>query len=112
MNMSLLFENVRLKAVITALLVALMFLPSAFELTHHLDGHEHISCDEISVHLHEKKLDCSLCDFQISSFDYIPLEFDLATVGRIIGTTPVHRQENITNNSCCLPSLRGPPVFV
>ncbi|GHC52080.1 hypothetical protein [Ulvibacter litoralis] len=52
--------------VASVLLTLALLFPVAIQFIHSLDEHEHTFCTEVSTHLHEKKLDCSLCDFHFS----------------------------------------------
>lgn len=46
-------------------------MPSAIQLSHCCDSHEHVVCnDEQTTHYHEASQDCHICHFQQHSFNY------------------------------------------
>ncbi len=50
----------------TCILLSPMFV----QFMHALEGHEHIACDQIESHIHQDQNDCSLCDYQLSNYQY------------------------------------------
>ncbi|WP_136073164.1 hypothetical protein [Candidatus Ulvibacter alkanivorans] len=92
------------------LLSIALLLPVAVQLAHTFDSHEHKPCKEVSVHFHEKQLDCSICSFHLSSFTYELLTSE--TVSEAIKTLTIttfytYWKETETLYSY---SLRGPPA--
>ena len=90
-----------------------MLLPTSVQFFHIFEKHEHNNnCKEVTTHLHEKELDCSLCDFHISSFDitfnniseYSTIEDSLDYV-----TYYKSKKHNSIKRSF---NLRGPPMFL
>ncbi|PVW13850.1 hypothetical protein [Marixanthomonas spongiae] len=61
--------------VLSALLIGLLLFPSAVQFAHIFEGHDHKPCSEITTHLHEKQLDCTLFDFHFSNFSYSVAEY-------------------------------------
>ncbi len=51
--------------------LALLF-PIFLQFSHTLEGHDHATCADFSTHIHEKQLDCSICDFHFSIFNFSP----------------------------------------
>jgi len=105
-----------LKTKVTQILVATIFslallLPTAVQFAHTFEGHEHKACTDISTHLHEKQLNCSICDFHFSIFAFTPQE--------VLDFPLFHRFQHIeifyftsTFNLDPAPYfLRGPPLF-
>jgi hypothetical protein len=96
--------------VATIFSVALL-LPTAVSFAHSFDGHEHRACTDLSTHLHEKQLDCSICDFHFSIFNFSPEKLPEFTV--------FHSFECVATayilSDCSLHTryyfLRGPPLF-
>lgn len=104
-------KNNILSSFFAGLLSILLLLPSFVEFAHTLEGHEHIACDDVSTHIHEKDLDCSLCDFQFSTFQFNLFciqdtsnhEYFLEQQARFISS------EKTTYLHCFY--LRGPPLL-
>ena len=98
---------------ITALLlfVAVM-LPSAVQLIHVFDGHEHVACTEHTTHIHQTVIKCDICSFHLTSYNYDIAQYPNLLVPEI----PVKLEVNfaslklhsfkITNTQ-----LRAPPIF-
>ncbi len=93
------------------LLVALM-LPTSVQFIHMLEGHEEISCNEETAHIHETIIECEVCSFYLASFNYKNAEHpDLLL--------PIQIQKEELNFTSLLPhsftitntQLRGPPFF-
>lgn len=49
-----------------------LLLPTAVKFVHTFEGHKHKACTDISTHFHEKQLNCSICDFHFSIFNFTP----------------------------------------
>jgi hypothetical protein len=102
-----------IKISFTSLLLALVFLlPSGIQLAHALESHEHPGCEEFSTHIHEKPLDCSLCDFQISIFDFTPDSNDQLRPAIENFKSEFQYHEINTSYYTVFTSLRGPPYLV
>ena len=87
-------------------------MPSLVQAGHNIfEEHEHISCNEVKTHLHEADVDCSLCDFHFSSFDYEP-ELTVELLPNItILTSEDHYSSSAFNTLQHTYFLRGPPVI-
>ncbi|QAA80417.1 hypothetical protein EI546_01130 [Aequorivita sp. H23M31] len=87
---------------------ALMF-PIAIQTAHALDGHEHQVCNDFSTHLHKKQLDCSICDFHFSSFDFKPQQ--LPEFSYVFGQNTAQNEYREAEILQSAPHffLRGPP---
>ncbi|MBT8274673.1 MAG: hypothetical protein KJO39_00880 [Bacteroidia bacterium] len=93
------------------LVLALLF-PAGVQMAHTLEGHDHPTCTEYNTHIHEKQLDCSLCDFQISVFDFNP-DFSEYLVTSIENfKSEIGRVELNSSSHTGFISLRGPPYLV
>ena len=105
-----------LKSKIGGFIIATIFslallLPIATQTVHALDGHKHDVCNDFSTHLHKKQLDCSICDFHFSIFD-----FKVPTLPEFIYPDGFCDQETvivITEPSSVTTHfyLRGPPLL-
>ena len=105
-----------LKTKITQFLVATIFslvllLPSAVQFAHTFEAHEHKACTDISTHLHEKQLDCSICDFHFSIFTFTPLEVLDFTVFQGFQNTESFYFTSAFSLNLSQYFLRGPPLL-
>lgn len=96
---------------IAAIFSLALLLPIVTQTIHALDGHKHEVCNDFSAHLHKKQLDCSICDFHFSIFD-----FKIQSSPEFISFSTFHKLESIA----LLPEastlvlhyyLRGPPLL-
>lgn len=90
--------------------VALLF-PTAIQTVHAFDGHEHIVCHDLTSHLHKKQLDCSICDYHFTLFEFTPqqpLEFIVhpGNFKAINQYQPTVKIADLTHFY-----LRGPPLY-
>ncbi len=90
---------------------ALLF-PIAVKFAHQLEGHQHKACTEFSTHIHQKQLDCSICDFHFSIFNFtlhdLP-EFAVQNSFQKIETVYLFPEINFYSAHYF---LRGPPLFL
>ncbi len=90
---------------------ALLF-PTAVKFAHTFEGHEHKACTEFSTHIHKKQLDCSICDFHFSIFDFTPQELpEFAVLNSFQKTETVYLLPEFNLNTTHY-FLRGPPLFL
>ncbi|MEH6679246.1 MAG: hypothetical protein V7724_01805 [Sediminicola sp.] len=52
------------------LLMAALMFPLAVQFSHIFEGHEHPSCNDQSVHLHQEVPDCNICHFHFASYTF------------------------------------------
>jgi hypothetical protein len=103
-------NNIQKKYVSVALLLALLF-PLGVQLGHAFDGHKHTLCKDITTHIHEKKLDCSICDFHYSTpyFNFLnSVELVAFKNFNKPQTLYISSESNINFHSFY---LRGPPIL-
>ena len=63
-------EHIILKLAVIFLTAILVF-PSIVKLSHSFENHKHEACNgEKQTHIHTKDIDCSLCDFNTTNFNY------------------------------------------
>jgi len=60
--------------VIGIVLTFVVLFPSAVQLTHVIEEHQHSSCFNNSIHIHEKQIDCDIQDYQATSFQFDPIQ--------------------------------------
>ncbi|WP_165748139.1 hypothetical protein [Cellulophaga sp. Z1A5H] len=104
------------KALTAVFLLLFMMLPLAIQFVHSFENHEHTTCkdqDNQNTHIHQKSLDCHICDFHFFSFTY-----DLSSYPELVKTTFSLKVTNsfttqfinsFNNNNTF---LRGPPSFL
>lgn len=93
------------------LLIIIMLFPSAFQFAHAFEKHEQNDCIELTTHLHEQEVECSICDFHISTFSYSffnELEYSHTKNHKIYADYYISKKHNSIKQSF---SLRGPPKF-
>lgn len=94
-----------------ALAVALL-LPSGVQLVHAFDGHRHLSCEDISTHIHETPLDCSICMFQNGTYAYYGLHPSEETQIIEISKVSTYAAFEFYQPVNSYKSLRAPPALV
>ncbi|MFS4457156.1 hypothetical protein [Maribacter sp. 2304DJ31-5] len=100
------------KNIAALLLFVAIMMPTAIRFFHIFEGHEHVSCKEVSTHIHQDVPDCHICDYHMASFNYHIIEYP----NLLQPTIPVKINEDfssllfhsfkITNTQ-----LRAPPIF-
>lgn len=91
------------------LLVGILLFPASIQLAHAMGDHEHKACEEITTHIHENNLDCSLFDFNFSSYHYEfsnPLDPTSVEISIALQSAYFSSVKNIINPYFY---LRGPP---
>ncbi|WP_051285132.1 hypothetical protein [Aequorivita capsosiphonis] len=99
------------KIVIAAIFSLALLFPTAVKFAHTFEDHEHEVCTDLSVHIHKKQLDCSICDFHFSIFSFEAQSLPEFTVINSFHTTKIIYllPEFTTNNIHYF--LRGPPLL-
>ena len=106
-----LFTKQIVKVFSAAIFAVALLLPTAVKFAHTFEGHEHKPCTELSTHIHQKQLDCSICDFHFSIFNFTPQEFpEFAVLHSFQKTETVYLLPEFKLNSTHY-FLRGPPLF-
>jgi len=95
------------------MLVLALMLPSGIQFAHIFEGHEHISCNDHSVHLHKSVTQCEISHFHLANFNYELADYPDFSTPKI----PARVEEQISsllfhsfkiNNT----QLRAPPHFL
>lgn len=89
--------------------LAILF-PSFVKVTHLFEDHEHIACAETKQHIHEKKIDCEINDFQINSFDSPAFEYSSLAISIFYTTEVDHYFSSFSSEKKHSFLLRGPPA--
>ena len=105
------FKKEILKIISAAIFSLALLLPTAVKFAHTFEGHEHKACTDLSTHLHEKQLDCSICDFHFSIFDFTPQQnTEFIAQEEFQKTETLYFLANFSLNSTHY-YLRGPPLL-
>jgi len=93
------------------LLLALVF-PTAIQISHMVEGHDDVACNDHSTHFHKTEKTCEICVFHISSISYDIAKYPdllLTQISVKVSTnyTPLQLYFSYLTNK----QLRGPPVF-
>jgi hypothetical protein len=90
--------------------LAILF-PSIVQFTHFFEAHENVACAETVQHIHEKKIECELHDFQITPFNFYKFE----GLSILIITSYSIENEEVTSLFYSEKTidffLRGPPTL-
>lgn len=93
------------------LFTALMF-PSTVQFFHVLEGHEHTSCYDKTVHIHETSTGCDICDFQLVTTNYNILDYpDLVLPIISAEVTTNFVSQHSLSYDCSFKQLRAPPIY-
>lgn len=100
-----------LKIIAASIFALALLLPTVVQFAHSFEGHKHEACIDISTHFHEKQLDCSICDFHFSIFNFTPQQFAELVIQEGFQKTEIpYFVADFTLNSTHY-FLRGPPLF-
>lgn len=97
---------------ISAIFLFALLLPTAIQVVHAFEKHEHTVCTSINDdHFHEKELECSLLHYQLQVFSY--------TTASNYAVIPLHFYKTTYNEQPQVLSVvytdkkntRGPPYF-
>ncbi len=94
----------------SVLLTAALLFPTVVQAIHTFDGHEHVSCKELKTHLHEEKVQCDLCDFQLSSFQFTFFSYELNVHETVVEQPKISVHKVYFLYKSDFTSLRGPPL--
>lgn len=101
------------KYIAACLLTLTLMLPTAIQVFHASEVHEHITCTKKYSHIHTAFVECDLCDFNLTSLSYDFKKYPDIAVPNIFWelnstfTTSQFHSFKITSTQ-----LRGPPFFL
>ncbi len=105
------FKTEIVKVFWAAIFALALLLPTAVKFAHTFEGHEHQTCTDFSTHFHKKQLDCSICDFHFSIFDFKTQELpEFAVLNGFQKTETVYLFPEFELSTTHY-FLRGPPLF-
>lgn len=99
------------KIVSAAIFSLVLLFPTAVKVAHTFENHEHEVCIDYSVHIHQKRLDCSVCDFHFSIFNFTPQQLPELTVLQGFKKTETVYLLPEFSVSSTFYFLRGPPLL-
>ena len=85
--------------------------PAVVQFTHLFESHEHISCSDATEHVHEKKIDCEINDFQITPFDFPNLAIPSSTFSNYYTSVTGCYFSWLSSKKILNFHRRGPPVL-
>lgn len=98
---------------IALLLFVALAIPTAIQFSHALENHEHTICtNDNDTHLHEADIDCSLRDFQNTTFNFSLNIYPEFYHFELIKSESKQFKDRLTNKKNSNPKqLRAPPLF-
>lgn len=105
----MIFKKEISKLFFSVVFTLLLSLPMAVQLAHTLEDHEHKACNEIATHIHQEKLDCSICDFHFASFNFEIQEYSNFIVTSIYSEVINHYFFFESTSKYSSYPLRAPP---
>ena len=88
-----------------------LLLPTAVKFAHIFEGHEHRACTDLSTHLHENQLECSICDFHFSIFNFTPQQFSEFSISHSFKSVETYYLLPEFSKKTTHYLLRGPPAL-
>lgn len=106
--------NIEIKTTIkysVVVLTLLILLPTSIQLFHAFEKHEQSICNELTTHIHVQEIDCSICDFKISTYNYSFTNLlEHYIVKHNLEYADYYKSKK-HNSIKPIFSLRGPPLF-
>lgn len=107
----MIFKKEIFKFVYAAIFSLAVLFPSAIKFAHTFENHKHEVCEDVTTHLHQKQLDCSICDFHFSIYNFTPLQLaEITVLQSFQKTESVYLFPEFKLNSSYY-LLRGPPLL-
>ena len=100
------------KNIAAVLLLLALILPTAIQFSHMIEGHEDVTCNDQSTHIHNSEKTCEVCAFHHTTVSYDIAKYPdllLTQISVKLSTdfTPLQfHYPTLTNKQ-----LRAPPVF-
>lgn len=91
--------------------LALLLFPIGLKASHVFNNHEHLICHDIESHLHQSQLECSICDFHFSNFNFTPASFFTIFTKTDLDNPVISVKNELSRNASSHFFLRGPPLF-
>lgn len=96
-----------------ALLLGLLLLaPALIQLSHVLEGHQHLGCSENSTHLHELDHDCDVLAFNFSPLSLSIIALDQSINLGTFNALELWPDQLLINSISSTTYTRGPPVAI
>ena len=100
------------KNIAAVLLLLALILPTAIQFSHMVEGHEDISCNIQSSHIHKSEKTCEVCAFHHTSISYDIAKYpDLVFTQISVKVSTNYTPTQLYFSTLTNKQLRGPPVF-
>jgi hypothetical protein len=94
------------------ILILVFLFPSLLQFEHLFENHKHATCNDNTVHFHQKSLNCNIYDFHFSFFSFHP-NFPEDVILNIPPLSPAYAVLSEVFSNLKIPySLRGPPTML
>lgn len=99
------------KKIIALLLFIAVVLPISIQFIHLFEAHEHVVCTEQSTHIHQLDIECEICSYHLTSFDYSIAKYpDLTVLTSYAKVDVNHYSLQLSSFSVTNTQLRAPPI--
>lgn len=103
----------KLKKYITSFFLFALLLPTAIQVTHAFEEHEHVVCiSKTEKHLHELDNDCGDLHLQLTVFYYAFNSPDSFLDDTIFVKKTVSKSQQLITNYSSKKSSRAPPIVI
>ena len=93
------------------LLLALVF-PTAIQISHMVEGHDDVVCNDHSTHFHKTEKTCEVCAFQLTPLSYDIVKYpDLLLVQISVKLSTIFTPLQFHHSTLTNKQLRAPPVL-
>lgn len=108
-----LHKMLKLKKYIIPFFLFALLLPTAIQVIHALNKHEHVVCiSKTEQHLHELENDCSDLHLQLTVFYYNLNKPSLLVNELVFAKKANYKSQQLTTNYSSNKSSRAPPIVI
>jgi hypothetical protein len=97
--------------IVSLLLMAALMFPTVVQFSHTFRMHDHPSCDDRSVHLHQEVPNCNICHFHFSTYTYQVTDMTVLVTVPFPKTGPASFPAVLFSSDRTNTQLRAPPLF-
>ena len=100
------------KNIAALLLLLAILLPTGIQVSHMIEGHEGVTCNDQITHIHKSEKTCEICAFHLTSFSYDIASYpDLLSTQISVKVSTTYAPLQLYFSTLTSNQLRGPPVF-
>jgi hypothetical protein len=100
------------KNIAAVLLLLALILPTAIQFSHMVEGHEDVTCNDQSTHIHKSSKTCEVCAFHLTSISYDLATYpDLSLLQISVKVSTNYTPLQLYFSTLTNKQLRGPPIF-